>query len=285
VSESETSLGHSFSAATRHVNLERLGREEFDLLVVGGGITGVATARDASLRGFRTALVDKGDFGCGTSSRSTRLIHGGIRYLEYGEFKLVFNACSERRVMRRIAPRLVRPLPFLYPIYRGQQPSSFKIRAGMVLYDALSLFRNVQNHRWLRPAEVQRREPLVAGRGLLSAGRYYDAQVNRMARAYRRRRAEMESALVAHGLLAAPLGSRGGSSIWLRAPEGIDTTEAAEDLLADGVVIEPGRVFFGPDDDDRAHYRLSYSSIQSSQIREGIRLLAARMGKSGHNPA
>ncbi len=178
MSGSETALGRPFSAAVRRENVERLGQEEFDLLIVGGGITGVATARDARLRGFHTALVDKGDFGCGTSSRSTRLIHGGIRYLEYGEFKLVFNACSERRLMRKIAPRLVRPLPFLYPIYRGQRPSAFKIRAGMVLYDALSLFRNVQNHRWLQPAEVQRREPLIAGRGLLSAGRYYDAQVN-----------------------------------------------------------------------------------------------------------
>ena len=128
------------------------------------------------------------------------------------------------------------------------------------------------------PGHIQR-----TAANFLSLG-YYDAQVNRMARAYRRRRVEMESALVEHGLLTAPLESRGGSSIWLRAPEGIDTTELAEDLLQDGVVIEPGRVFFGPNDDDRSHYRLSYSSIQSTQIREGIRLLAARLRKSGDNP-
>ena len=174
----EASLHRSFSAATRQQNLERLADEEFDLLVVGGGITGVAVARDASLRGFHTALVEKGDFGSGTSSRSTRLIHGGIRYLEYGEFKLVFDASSERRLMRKVAPRLVRPLAFLYPLYRGQKPAPWKLRVGMVLYDALSLFRNVQRHRWLGPAEVQRREPLVAGRGLLNAARYYDAQVD-----------------------------------------------------------------------------------------------------------
>ncbi|HUV88253.1 MAG TPA: glycerol-3-phosphate dehydrogenase/oxidase [Anaerolineae bacterium] len=174
----ETPQNRPFSATTRQENLERLGQEQFDLLIVGGGITGAAVARDAVLRGFRTALVEKGDFGIGTSSRSTRLIHGGIRYLEYGEFKLVFDACSERRVMRKIAPRLVRPLPFLYPLYRGQKPAQWKLRAGMVMYDALSLFRNVQRHRWLHPPEVERREPLVAGRGLLAAGRYYDAQVN-----------------------------------------------------------------------------------------------------------
>jgi len=174
----ETFPNRPFSATIRQENVDRLAQEEFDLLIIGGGITGVAVARDARLRGFHTALVEKGDFGSGTSSRSTRLIHGGIRYLEYGEFKLVFDACSERRVMRKIAPRLVRPLPFLYPLYRGQKPAPWKLRAGMILYDALSLFRNVQHHRWLRPSEVQRREPLVAGRGLLNAGRYYDAQVD-----------------------------------------------------------------------------------------------------------
>ena len=97
----ETFPHRSFSAAARRENVERLAQEEFDLLIIGGGITGVGIARDAAMRGFRTALVEKGDFGIGTSSRSTRLIHGGIRYLEYGEFKLVFDACSERRVLRR----------------------------------------------------------------------------------------------------------------------------------------------------------------------------------------
>ena len=174
----EIAVHRPFSAATRQENVERLASEEFDVLIVGGGITGVAVARDVSMRGLCAALVEKDDFGSGTSSRSTRLIHGGIRYLEYGEFKLVFDASSERRLMRRIAPRLVRPLAFLYPIYRGQKPSPWKLRVGMVLYDALSLFRNVQRHRWLSPSEVQRREPVIAGRGLLNAGRYYDAQVD-----------------------------------------------------------------------------------------------------------
>lgn len=174
----EISSSRFFSAAVRQSNLERLAGEELDVLIIGGGITGAAVARDASMRGYRTGLVEKRDFGSGTSSRSTRLIHGGIRYLEYGEFKLVFDACSERRLMRKIAPRLVRPLPFLYPAYPGQKPDPWKLRLGMFLYDGLGLFRNVQRHRWLSPAEVQRREPLVAGRGLLSAARYYDAQVN-----------------------------------------------------------------------------------------------------------
>lgn len=167
-----------FSVSAREENLARLADETFDVLVIGGGITGAAIARDAAMRGFRTALVEKGDFAIGTSSRSTRLVHGGIRYLEYGEFRLVFDACTERRILRRIAPRLVRPLAFLYPLYAGQRPPAWKLRLGLTLYDALSLFRNVQNHRWLSPQEAARREPLIGGRGLIGAGRYYDAQVD-----------------------------------------------------------------------------------------------------------
>lgn len=167
-----------FSAATRRENIEHLAQEKLDLLIIGGGITGAAVARDAAMRGIHTALVEKDDFGSGTSSRSSRLIHGGIRYLEYYQFKLVFQACRERRTMRQIAPRLVRPIPFLYPLYRGQKPAPWKLRIGLTLYDALGLFRNVQRHRWLKPPEVSEREPLVAGRGLLGAARFYDAQAD-----------------------------------------------------------------------------------------------------------
>ncbi len=111
-----------FSASVRDENLIHLADETFDVLVIGGGITGAAIARDAAMRGFRTALVEKGDFAVGTSSRSTRLVHGGIRYLEYGELRLVFDACTERRILRRIAPRLVRPLAFLYPSTPASAP-------------------------------------------------------------------------------------------------------------------------------------------------------------------
>jgi glycerol-3-phosphate dehydrogenase len=180
VAESPISLTcpRPFSAAVRRENLSLMADETFDVLVIGGGITGVAVARDAAMRGFRTALVEKADFGWGTSSRSSRLIHGGLRYLENYQFGLVFQCCSERRAMRKIAPRLVRPLPFLYPLYRGQKPPPWKLRLGLTLYDALGLFQNVQAHRWLRPAEVSRREPLLGGRGLLGAARLYDARVD-----------------------------------------------------------------------------------------------------------
>lgn len=167
-----------FSAATRQENLGCLAKDDFDVLVIGGGITGVSVARDAAMRGFRTALVEKEDFASGTSSGSSRMIHGGLRYLENYEFGLVFQCCSERRTMLKIAPRLVRPLPFLYPLYRGQKPAPWKLRLGLTLYDALGLFQNVQPHRWLDPQEVSRREPLLGGRGLLGAARFYDAQVD-----------------------------------------------------------------------------------------------------------
>ncbi len=167
-----------FSHATRLENLDRLATESFDLLVIGGGITGVAIARDAALRGIKTALVEKNDWAAGTSSRSARLIHGGLRYLEYYQFGLVFEALSERAVLRRIAPRLVRPLPFMYPLYRGQEPGLLKLAAGMWLYDGLAQFRNVARHRMMLARETARREPIVARPGLRGAARYYDAVVD-----------------------------------------------------------------------------------------------------------
>ncbi|HEV2671385.1 MAG TPA: glycerol-3-phosphate dehydrogenase/oxidase [Gemmatimonadales bacterium] len=149
-----------------------------DLLVIGGGITGAGIARDAALRGFRTALVDKSDFGAGTSSHSSRLIHGGIRYLEQGALHLVFEASRERRVLLRIAPHLVRPLAFLLPVYKGGRVPGWKLRAGMWLYDILSAFRNVKSHRWLRAKQVRRVEPALRDKGLVGAALYYDAQAD-----------------------------------------------------------------------------------------------------------
>jgi glycerol-3-phosphate dehydrogenase len=152
--------------------------EPVDLLVIGGGITGAGIARDAALRGFRTALVDQGDFGHGTSSRSSRLIHGGLRYLEQFNFGLVFEASHERRVLLRIAPHLVRPLRFLFPVYQGGRVPPWKLRAGMWLYDLLSLFRNVHAHSWLSAKAVQKAEPGLRGKGLRGAAVYYDAQAD-----------------------------------------------------------------------------------------------------------
>ncbi|MCK5412413.1 MAG: FAD-dependent oxidoreductase, partial [Gemmatimonadetes bacterium] len=151
----------------RAEHLGRLRNESFDVLVIGGGITGAAAARDAAARGFRTGLVEARDFGEGTSSRSSRLIHGGLRYLEQFEFDLVFEASRERRTLLRIAPHMVRPLEFLFPVYREGSVGRLKLDAGMWLYDALSLFRNIERHQMLSAQDVLWREPGLAPEGLL----------------------------------------------------------------------------------------------------------------------
>ncbi|HLZ45972.1 MAG TPA: glycerol-3-phosphate dehydrogenase [Gemmatimonadales bacterium] len=163
---------------TRAAALKAMVETPVDVLIIGGGITGAGIARDAAMRGFRTALVDKADFGAGTSSHSSRLIHGGIRYLEQGAFRLVFEASHERRVLLTIAPHLVRPLAFLFPIYRGGRIPAWKLRAGMWLYDLLASFRNVRWHRWLSTKKVRRVEPALRERGLVGAALYYDAQTD-----------------------------------------------------------------------------------------------------------
>src|SRR6266513_1554524 len=105
----------------RRQQVASLAQNDFDLLVVGGGITGCGIARDAALRGLRVALVEKDDFASGTSSRSSRLVHGGLRYLEHGHLHLVFEASGERRRLLRLAPHLVHPLAFTWPVYAGER--------------------------------------------------------------------------------------------------------------------------------------------------------------------
>ena len=163
---------------TRAAALQSLIDTPVDVLIIGGGITGAGIARDAAMRGFRTAVIDKADFGAGTSSHSSRLIHGGIRYLEQYAFRLVFESSHERRVLLKIAPHLVRPLAFLFPVYRGGRVPAWKLRAGMWLYDLLAAFRNVRRHRWLSAKKVRRVEPGVRDKGLVGASLYYDAQVD-----------------------------------------------------------------------------------------------------------
>ncbi|NUS97830.1 MAG: FAD-dependent oxidoreductase, partial [Gemmatimonadaceae bacterium] len=139
--------------------IEALGTRRFDVLVIGGGITGVGVARDAALRGLRTALVERDDFASGTSSRSSRLVHGGLRYLEHGHLHLVFESSLERRRLLDLAPHLVRPLEFTWPVYSGSRVPRWKLGAGLFLYDLLALFRNVAPHRRLDPDELLAVEP------------------------------------------------------------------------------------------------------------------------------
>ncbi len=150
----------------------------FDLLVIGGGINGAGIAREAARRGLSVALVEKLDYAAGTTSRATRLIHGGVRYLEHGELVLVLESLREREALLRRAPHLVRPLPFLIPVFENSTRSPLFIRAGMVLYDLLSAGKSLPRHRFLDPGGMRRLEAQLALPGLKGAFLYYDAQVN-----------------------------------------------------------------------------------------------------------
>jgi glycerol-3-phosphate dehydrogenase len=149
----------------------------FDLIIIGAGINGAGIARDAAMRGLKALLLDKGDFGGGTSSWSTRLIHGGLRYLEHGEIGLVRESLRERETLFRIAPHLVRPLPILIPIYSNARRGLWTIRAGMIAYDLLSFDKSLSHHRMLSCEEVLKRAPGLNAEGLRGAALYYDAQV------------------------------------------------------------------------------------------------------------
>jgi glycerol-3-phosphate dehydrogenase len=153
------------------------GSTRFDLIIIGAGINGAGIARDASLRGLRVLVLDKGDVGSGTTSWSTRLIHGGLRYLEHHEIGLVRESLRERERLLRIAPHLVRPLPLLLPIYRGDQRGRLLIRAGMLAYDVMSLDKSLPGHRMLDRTASLGRAPGLAESGLLGAALFHDAQV------------------------------------------------------------------------------------------------------------
>jgi len=162
---------------TRQEMWDRLG-SDVDILIIGGGINGAGIARDAARRGLRTALVEMGDLASGTSSRSSKLVHGGLRYLEQFEFSLVFEAVSERRILMDIAPHLVNPLGFLFPVYKGDRRNLTTITAGMVVYEGLSLFRSPQRYRKLKPKQVAKEEPALTREGLKGAPLYYDCSTD-----------------------------------------------------------------------------------------------------------
>jgi len=149
----------------------------FDVIVIGAGINGAGIARDAAMRGLKVLLIDKGEPGGGTTSASTRLIHGGLRYLEHFEFGLVRESLREREILLRIAPDFVKPLSIAIPIYKQGKRGRLTIRAGMILYDLLSWGKSLPNHRMLSRAQSLERWPGLNPEGLVGAALYYDAQV------------------------------------------------------------------------------------------------------------
>lgn len=149
----------------------------YDLAVIGAGINGAGIARDAALRGLKIIIFDKNDMCSGCSAISSRLVHGGLRYLEYGEIPLVYESLHERRYLRLTAPHLVEPLRITIPVYAGARRGPLLIRLGMLAYDLLSLRKTVPNHEMLSSSQMHAEEPGLLAHGLRAAARYYDAQV------------------------------------------------------------------------------------------------------------
>jgi glycerol-3-phosphate dehydrogenase len=170
-------MNQEFSPQTRKQALERFSRERFDVLVVGGGITGAAVARDCVSRGLSVALLERRDFSYGTSSRSSKLIHGGLRYLENLEFGLVFEALAERALLLKTTPTMVRPLPFYFPVYQGDRPGKTVLGLGMWLYDLLALFRAPGYHKSLSRNRMLEDLPGLRAEGLKGGFRYFDASM------------------------------------------------------------------------------------------------------------
>ncbi|HKP83114.1 MAG TPA: glycerol-3-phosphate dehydrogenase/oxidase [Pyrinomonadaceae bacterium] len=200
----------------------------FDVIVIGAGINGAGIARDAAMRGLKVLLIDKSDIGSGTSAASTRLIHGGLRYLEHCEFGLVRESLREREILLRIAPHLVRPLPITIPIYNDSQRGPLTIRAGMIVYDLLSFTKSLPRHRMLSHRKTLEQLPGLNPDGLRGSALYYDAQV------------EFAERLVLENVLAA---SEHGAEVYTYAPvtrltgSGIEFVYEGEKQLAPASVI------------------------------------------------
>ncbi len=160
--------------AQRARSFKTLADETFDLLIVGGGITGCGIARDAALRGLKVALVEKADFASGTSSKSSKLVHGGLRYLEQLEFRLVFESVNERKLLMKRARHLVRPLPFLVSNYKGDKHWLSTLNFGLWVYEALCGFQAYKLHETFGTRGTLEQEPTLRADGLNGAIRYYD---------------------------------------------------------------------------------------------------------------
>jgi glycerol-3-phosphate dehydrogenase len=165
-------------AARRAATLDRFASHVFDLLIVGGGASGAATARDAALRGLDVGLCDAGDFAAETSSQSSKLIHGGLRYLQYGDLHLVFEGLAERRRLMRTAPHLCRPIEFLFPGYRGESPGLATLGIGIAIYNALALWRPPAGGRKLSAHDLYDLAPHLRTAGLAGAMAYVDCQTD-----------------------------------------------------------------------------------------------------------
>ncbi|MBA2687292.1 MAG: glycerol-3-phosphate dehydrogenase/oxidase [Gemmatimonadaceae bacterium] len=164
--------------AARTAVLHNLTDTVFDVLVIGGGITGAGTARDAAMRGLSVAMVEKDDFASGTSSRSSRLIHGGIRYLEHGQVHMVRESSRERAILLEIAPHLVQRLRFTWPVYRGARVPRWKLSLGLSVYDRLAGYSKLWHHEKLDARGILENEPFLNPKELTGGASYFDASTD-----------------------------------------------------------------------------------------------------------
>ena len=162
----------------RAQTLSKLADEEFDLLIIGAGVIGASAARDAALRGLKVAVLDSNDTAAGTSSKSSKLVHGGLRYLEQGDFSLVFESVSERRILLHIAPHLVRPMGFLFPVWSDSPVGVAKLRLGLMFYEGLALFRSPKMHKTLSAKAALKQFPQLRADGLKGAPLYWDCMTD-----------------------------------------------------------------------------------------------------------
>jgi len=158
----------------RRINIESLQQKTFDLIIIGGGITGAGVLHEATARGYSCLLVEKGDFASGTSSRSAKLIHGGMRYMKYGQLSMVKESLEERNHLLKTYPHLVKPLPFLFPVY----DSKLKYSAGVALYHFLDREHVLPDYQSLEAEEILQKFPAACSENLLGGFLYYDAVTN-----------------------------------------------------------------------------------------------------------
>jgi glycerol-3-phosphate dehydrogenase len=209
-------------------NVADLTEGAFDLLILGGGITGAGVALDAVLRGWRVALIDKGDFASGTSSASSKLVHGGLRYLEHAGFHLVYKALHERGLLLRNAPHLVRPLRFVIPFFDDGRVPPWEWRAGLTLYDLLAGRGNIRRSRPLDSARLRHEFPALLARGLNGGAEYFDAQMDDARLCLEvLRTAALQGACVANYVEAVAFEQRSGEISGVRAVDRVGGTDLA----------------------------------------------------------
>jgi len=263
-------------------DLNRLSNEIFDLLVIGGGVTGACVARDASLRGLKVALIEKNDFAHATSAHNSKLIHGGLRYLRNFELGLVRESLRERRIWQRTAPHLVQPLPFLIPLYNAGFKSRATLAAGLSLYDVLSYDRGwlgdpdqrLPGHAFLNAKEAVAREPSLEGAGFEGSFLYYDAQM------YAPERLALECIIdaVAHG--AATANHVASDGLLIR--NGVVEGAKAHDLVCDSHFDIRAKVTLlaaGPWADIFISQALGKPAAQKLLRAKGIHLIVPSMTK------